>query len=224
MHREQVIDLLSVGAPSYRELAGSRRYRHGMHADVRGEPLGRYVLCEQVPCGPGEACFVAAFRGSQFDAFVFLRRFPAAWLDDTAMAALKTRALLTHRGIEQVHEVGRFEGHGFAVSDLVEGLALEGLDAVLQRRGERLPWPLALAIFHDAYGRIAACRAAGVLHSEVTPARLRLSLDGVLQLCGYLPEEPRPAWGRTLCEVAGASMAATSATCGSSSRRTALDA
>ena len=199
-------DLLSLGAPSYRELASHRRYRQGTNAEVHGESWGRYTLCERIPCGPGDECFAASHGGSQFVVFVFLRRFPAAWLDDAWLDGLKARALLTRRGIEQVHEVARHEQHGFVVTDLIEGLALDRLDDILCRRGERLPWPVALAIFHDAYERISYCRAAGVLRSEVTPARLRLSLDGMLQLCGTLPEESAPVWGRALCEVARASL------------------
>ncbi|HWU89766.1 MAG TPA: hypothetical protein VN253_21030, partial [Kofleriaceae bacterium] len=120
-------DLLSLGAPSYEELAARQLRRPGAD-DLLDERCGRYRLCEQVPCGPGDECFVAVLEGpSGFERHVFLRRFPAARLDETLITAVKARAEVLHRGVEQVYELGRSGPWGFLVGELIEGLGLDQL-------------------------------------------------------------------------------------------------
>jgi hypothetical protein len=150
-----------------------------------------------------DECFVAIQVGlAGFVKPVFLRRFPRERLDGPWIATLKARGAIAHRGIEEVYDVGRDGRHGFVVSQLVEGLGLDHLGAALDRRAERLPWPTALALFYDAYERLSHLREAGLIHGGVTPARLRLSLTGILYLCHGLPEVGEAAWGRALCDVA----------------------
>lgn len=194
-------DLISLGAPSYEELA-AHQHRRLDHDDELDEQCGTYRLRARVPAGPGDECFVAVHQGlGGFTRYVFLRRFPRARLDDALVAAVGRRADINHRGVEQLYELGQHGPHGFLVSELVEGLGLDHLDDALRRRGERLPWPVALALFHDACERVTHLHAAGVIHGDVTPARLRLSLTGNLYLCHGLPAAV-PSWGRALCDVA----------------------
>jgi hypothetical protein len=197
-----VTDLLSLGAPSYEELA-VRQLRRASSDALLDEEVGAYALREQLPSGPDDECFVAIQRGvAGFVRPVFLRRFPAARLDEALIAAMKARAGILHRGVEQIYELGRDRAWGFIVSELIEGLGVDRLDDALQRRGERLPWPIALAMFHDACERITHLRDAGIVHGEVTPARLRLSLNGIIYLCHGVPGARPASWGRALCDVA----------------------
>lgn len=195
-------DLIPLGAPSYEELA-AHQHRRLDHDDDLDERCGSYQLRARVPAGPDDECFVAVQQGmADFTRYVFLRRFPRARLDAAVVAAVRRRAEINHHGVEQLYELGEQGRHGFLASELVEGLGLDQLDDALRRRGERLPWAVALAMFHDACERITHLHAAGVVHGGVTPARLRLSLTGNLFLCHGLPSAVEPAWGRALCDVA----------------------
>jgi tRNA A-37 threonylcarbamoyl transferase component Bud32 len=197
-----VSDLLSLGAPSYEELA-ARQLRRLDRDDEPGERWGRYRLRAPIPAGPGDECFVAVQDGLVcIEKLSFLRRFPRARLDGALVAAVRRRAEVNHRGVEQLYDLGELGRHGYLVSELVQGLGVDHLDEALRRRGERLPWPVALAMFHDACERVSHLHAAGVIHGDVTPARLRLSLTGILYLCYGLPAAAEPSWGRALCDVA----------------------
>ncbi len=195
-------DLLAQHPPSYVDLA-AYEVRRGLYDRQAGEPWGRYLLLARIPAGPGDECFVATpDSATGFMQPVFLRRFPRARLDDAWIAGFKRRALINHLGIEQVFELGRHEQHGFVVGQLVEGAGLDHFDAALRQRGERLPWRVALAILHDALERLAHLHEVGVVHDDVTPARLRLALAGGLYLCHGLPEATEPAWAHAVCELA----------------------
>lgn len=195
-------DLLPLGAPSYEELAAHQPRRLGEGDDL-GERCSGYRLCGRLPAGPGDECFVAVRDGpAGFTRLVFLRRFPHALLREPLIAAVKRRAEVNHHGVEQLYELGREGQHGYLVSELVEGLGVDELDAALAARGARLPWPVALAIFHDAAERITHLRDAELIPAGVTPARLRLSLTGSLYLCHGPPEAESPALARALCDVA----------------------
>jgi len=198
----EVSDLLPLGAPGQRELEASqlRRLDPSEAHDVRGQ-LGRYQLHRRIPAGPDEECFVGVFKGSQLNQFVFLRRFARARLDQTLIDAYKRRAMITHDGIEQILELQWPDSACYAVSELVQGLGLDHLDASLRLHRDRVPWTAALAMLHDACDRITHLRGAGILHGDTTPARLRLSLSGRLYLCHGLPATADSTWARVLCDV-----------------------
>jgi hypothetical protein len=196
-------DLLPLGAPSYEELA-ARQHQHRRlgHDDELDEQCGAYRLRARIPAGPGDECFVAVRDGlAGFTRLVFLRRFPRDRLGSALTAAVQRRAEINHHGVEQLFELGAHGRYGYLVSELVEGLGVDHLEDALRARGERLPWPIALALFHDACERVTHLYAAGVVPGDVTPARLRLGLTGSLYLCHGLPAA-EPAWGRALCDVA----------------------
>jgi len=193
---------MRLGAPGYEELA-AHQLRRLDHDDELDERCGTYRLRARIPAGPGDECFVAMHEGlAGFTRLVFLRRFPRELLDDAVVGAIRRRAAINHRGVEQLYDVGAHGAHGFLVTELIEGIGVDHLAAVLHRRGAPLPWPVALAMFHDACERVSHLHEAGIVHGDVTAARLRLSLTGTLYLCHGLPVTPDPTWGRALCDVA----------------------
>jgi hypothetical protein len=157
--------------------------------DIIDKPRhGRYVLCERVPCGGDDECYIATMEGVEgYQHSLFLRRFPAERLDEVRIERLKRIAMIHNAGFEQIFELGWQAGHPFVVSGRVEGIGLDQLDARLVARGQRLPWVVALALLFDATDRISQLRAAGALHGGVTPARLRLADTGTLVLCHGVP-------------------------------------
>lgn len=195
-------DLLSLAAPSYEEIAARQLRRLApSDYDQLEELFGRHRLHTRIPAGPGDECFVGLVGGAQFHQFVFVRRLPGR-LSDALIEALKRRALITHNGIEQIFEVTWFDDHSYLVSELIQGVGLDHLEAALRRRRERLSWTAALAMLHDACACISHLRAAGIVHGDVTPARLRLSIAGRLYVCHGVPSLVEPAWVRVLCDVA----------------------
>lgn len=192
-------DLLERGAP-----ADLRRRGRGAGEGPLAIPIRDYVLRQQVPStnDHGGECFHAIRQGSQFNASVFARRFPAAHLTPALMEALKRRALVAWHAAEAIHELARHGGHVLVTSDLIEGLSLAELRAVLDARGARLPWPVALALASDACDRMGELRKADVPLPAVTPARLRLSLRGRLLACTSAPEiDDATPWHRRLAGV-----------------------
>lgn len=150
--------------------------------------LGRYFLCERVPCGGDDECYIATPGGfDSYEPYVFLRRFPVERLDDPMRERLKRIASVHRRGFEQVYELGRDAGHAFVATELIAGVRLDQFDARLVAHGQRLPWKIALALLFDATDRLGLLRAAGALHGGVTAARLRLADTGKLYLCNGVP-------------------------------------
>jgi hypothetical protein len=193
---------MRLGAPSYEELA-AHQLRRLDHDDELEERCGKYRLRARIPAGSGDECFVAMHEGiAGFTRLVFLRRFSRERMDDVLVGAIRRRAAINHRGVEQLYDVGVHGAHGFLVAELIEGVGIDQLEAAVKRRGEPLPWPVALAMFHDACERVSHLYEAGIVHGDVTAARLRLSLTGTLYLCHGLPVTPEPGWGRALCDVA----------------------
>ena len=196
-------DLLSLAAPSYEELA-ARRLRPPDFNDHDGieDRFGRYRLHTRIPAGPGDECFVGLVGDVRYYQFVFVRRLPGERLGAAQSDALKRRAMITRSGIEQIFELAGFDDHSYLVTELIQGVGLDHLDAALRQRRERLSWTAALAMLHDACECISHLRAAGIIHGDVTPARLRLSITGRLTVCYGVPSVVEPAWARVLCDVA----------------------
>jgi hypothetical protein len=157
----------------------------------------RYRLRARISAGPDDECFVAALA---YHGLVFIRRFPGACFSEL-LAPIKRLGQLHREGVEIVFELSKHGDHGYVVTELVEGLDLDELDDALRRRGERLPWRLALAMLHDAWSRATYLQAAGALQGNITPARLRLGLAGRLYLCHGMPATTQPAWRRVVCDV-----------------------
>jgi hypothetical protein len=183
------------------ERPGPSRPRYELTDQPR---FGRYVLCERVPCGNDDECHVATLDEATggYQPALFLRRFPAQRPDKPLLERIRRVAVLTSRGLEQIFELGRIDGRVFVVSELIEGVGLDQLDARLVARGQRLPWDVALALLFDATDRIGQLRAAGALHGGVTPARLRLRVadTGTLVLCHGMPAA-EATWPQVLFAV-----------------------
>jgi hypothetical protein len=149
---------------------------------------GRYFLCERVPCGDDDECYIVTHSELHgYQPHLFLRRFPTEGLDERLIEWFRRIARANGSGLEQVFEIGHEAGHTVMVTGLIEGVGLDQLDAQLVACGQRLPWEVALALLFDATDRIGRLRAAGALHGGVTPARLRFAYTGTLYLCHGAP-------------------------------------
>jgi hypothetical protein len=126
----------------------------------------------------------------------FLRTFPRALLTESAISRLRSLAHVNLPGIEQVFNIGvepGEDGEAYVESDCCDGASLADLAAALHRIQRPLPWPLALAIFHEAYTTLRRLHEkTGVIHGGVRPTLVRLSLGGTLCLCWGLSLQTPP--------------------------------
>jgi hypothetical protein len=185
------LDLLAPFAPTYEELHELRQDWNRYYGQEQEVPIlaNRYKLVQQVPCGEGEECFVSVPHGlAGFVKPCFVRRFPVERLQPALIDAVRARGALTERGLEQIYDLGKERDRGFLVTEYVEGAGIDRLDRALHEQGRALSWPVALALLLDAGQRLDALHAAGLLHDDLTPARVRLSLRGMVYLCHGLPE------------------------------------
>ena len=192
------MDLLAIGAPDYDDLAPPTP-RIVQHEHLR---WGKFYICEALPCGPGDECFAVSRAGlAGFEKLSFLRRFPKGELAVPLIANVRLHAFARARGIEQILELATHEDHAYIESEYVGGISVDRMISALRARRQQLPWPIALAMFFDAYTRVSQLRDIGILHGDLTPSRLRMSWRGLLYICHGLPRT-RGTWPRMLCDAA----------------------
>ena len=187
-------DIVSLGKPSRFELPSRQPWPLAI-------TFGRYDLLVRIPSGPDDECYWSRIRGpAGFEKVVFVRRFAEERLDDDTIEAIKRQAIVSTSGVSQVFELGRQDGWGFVVGDIVVGASI----AALLRAGRRVPWLVALAIVFDTCRRLVSVYERYREHDidlALTPARIVLSTTGVVTLCMGIPAPRRAAWHRTLCDV-----------------------
>jgi len=187
-------DIVSLGKPSRFELPSRQPWPLAI-------TFGRYDLLVRIPSGPDDECYWSRIRGpAGFEKVVFVRRFAEERLDDDTIEAIKRQAIVSTSGVSQVFELGRQDGWGFVVGDIVVGASI----AALLRAGRRVPWLVALAIVFDTCRRLVSVYERYREHDidlALTPARIVLSTTGVVTLCMGIPAPRRATWHRTLCDV-----------------------
>ncbi len=162
--------------------------------------FGRYTLLE--PLGRGGMAQVWRARvegGSGFARDVVIKRMLASGQhadgDLVAMFAreAKVLSLLRHANIIQVLDYGDVEGEPFLAMEYVEGLDLSRLLSRSVQRGERLSPGIAAYVaremaralkhVHEAVGEDG--ELLGLVHRDVSPSNVLVSLDGSVKLLDF---------------------------------------
>lgn len=110
----------------------------------------------------------------------------------TRVGALDAEAIDELRGAARVHHpvvVAPFDlvegpGGGYVVSPWVEGLDLSAWRESHERRGEPIPWPLAVHVASEVLVGLAAAHADGLCHPALRPSRVRVDGGGAVHLLG----------------------------------------
>ena len=105
----------------------------------------------------------------------------------------KLAARLSHANIVQVFDLGREQGHLFIAMEYVEGMDLNALLRRCSQTKTALPIGFALRILSDTlkgldYAHRAkddAGRPLGVVHRDVSPSNVLISLEGEVKLCDF---------------------------------------
>lgn len=93
----------------------------------------------------------------------------------------RSMAMLNDPHIIQIYSIGQQNGQPFFVMEYVDGASLSDLIA----RDGRLQIPDAMRIVHQTAQGLAAAHARGVIHRDVKPANLMISLRGQVKIADF---------------------------------------
>jgi serine/threonine-protein kinase len=144
---------------------------------------GRYRLTESL--GSGGMATVWRAHDEVLDRAVAVKTLAeGSWSDASAVARFTQEALtvagLDHPNIVTLFDAGVDEGVPFLVMELVEGTDLGSLLG----RGP-LPIALAVSIADQVCAALEAAHRAGVVHRDVKPANLLLTMDGTVKVVDF---------------------------------------
>ena len=148
--------------------------------------VGRYVLVEEI--GRGSMGTVYRATDPLIDRTVALKTVQLARLDDGSLEPrmrflreAKAAGRLNHPGIVAVYDVGELEDAAFIVMEFVEGRSVK---QVLEG-GAEVPLATAAEIVVQAAEALGAAHRNGVIHRDVKPGNLMLTLDGRVKVTDF---------------------------------------
>ncbi|HWB73572.1 MAG TPA: serine/threonine-protein kinase, partial [Nannocystaceae bacterium] len=153
----------------------------GDEAPARGGAIGRYLVLERL--GEGGMGVVLLAYDPELDRKVAIKLLRAATTRDPEQASQRLKreaqamARLSHRNVVGVFDVGVHEGHVFVAMEYVAGDTLAGWLAKAPRRCEEI-----VAVFVDVARGLQAAHAAGIVHRDVKPTNVLISLQGELRV------------------------------------------
>ncbi|MBK9264228.1 MAG: serine/threonine protein kinase [Polyangiaceae bacterium] len=153
-----------------------------LHPSVRELPgrIHEYQLVERIGQGAMGSIFLA--RDTLLERDVALKLLTPGELvgDARALFLREARALarVSDPHVVMVHRVGEFEGQAYLVTELIHGRSLEEL-------AKPIPWSKALAFGIGIARGLAAAHRKNVLHRDVKPSNVMVSLDGDVKVVDF---------------------------------------
>ncbi len=162
-------------------------------------PFGKYVLLRPLATGGMAEVFLAQMRGhASFDkacvvkrvlpGHVANKRFMEMFLDEACVIAR-----LSHPNVVQVFDMGQVDNDFFMAMEYVPGADMQIVLEALPEAERRVPVPVACRIIAQvAEGLDHAHRAVdgagaglGIVHRDVSPSNIIVSVDGVAKICDF---------------------------------------
>jgi len=162
-------------------------------------PFGRYQLVERLAVGGMAEIFVATVAGEAgFAKQVVIKRllphlareptYNAMFIDEA-----KLTARLVHPKIAQTYELGRVDDLLFIAMEYVQGIDVLAMLRECAHRAQRVPAEIAVWITHEVLDaldfahnlRDAAGRPLGVVHRDISPSNVLLSVRGDVKLVDF---------------------------------------
>lgn len=135
-----------------------------------GPRVGRFVVVEGGD--DDELADVVMAEDPELGRRVALRLLPIEDEPGDGVRAARAMAGVVHPNVVTIYEVGQAEGRAFIAMERVEGEPLTAWLATPRR------WRDVLAVFVAAGRGLEAAHRAGVIHGDVTAARVQLGRDG----------------------------------------------
>jgi len=168
-------------------------------ASAVGTLFGQYELMEVISTGGMAEVFKARMKGVEgFQKIVAIKRilphltendeFVTMFIDEAKLAAQ-----LQHPNIIHIYDLGKIERSYYIAMEYIDGRDLRTLLRGLEEKHQRLPLGLSLYIA----SRLAAAldyahrkrdfqgRAMALVHRDVSPQNVLISLDGDIKLCDF---------------------------------------
>ncbi len=164
-----------------------------------GALFGQYELMEVISTGGMAEVFKARMKGVEgFQKIVAIKRilphltendeFVTMFIDEAKLAAQ-----LQHPNIIHIYDLGKIERSYYIAMEYIDGKDLRSLLRMLEEKNQRLPLGLSLYIA----SRLAAAldyahrkrdfqgKAMALVHRDVSPQNVLISLDGDIKLCDF---------------------------------------
>ena len=158
--------------------------------------IGNYEIVRKLAVGGMAEIFLARQRSiGGFRRNVVLKRILPEFAEDPAFVAAflneaKLTAQLSHANLVQVFDFGQADGSYFLTMEYIKGFDLE---AILRVSPRGLPLPVVLSVGRDAAAGLHHAHEAqdpdgvalGIIHRDISPANLLVSLEGVVKVVDF---------------------------------------
>ncbi len=168
-------------------------------AQAAGVQFGQYTLLDRIAVGGMAEVWKARMRGVEgFQKTVAIKKILPYMMDNADFVNMfideaKLAAQLGHPNIVHIYDLGKIGANFYIAMEYVEGKDLRSLLNAGRQRG--LPLPLGLALLIAV--RLASAldyahrkrdfdgREMGLVHRDVSPQNVLISLDGDVKLCDF---------------------------------------
>jgi serine/threonine protein kinase len=161
--------------------------------------FGKYLLLERINVGGMAEIFLARSRGVHgFKRILAIKKILPTMAEDEEFIAMfvdeaRIAAELSHAGIVQIFELGKFEDDYYIAMEFVHGKDMRFIQERLAR--ERIPIPVALASWvilkicealdYAHTKRDPSGRPLGIIHRDVSPQNVIISYEGEVKICDF---------------------------------------
>jgi serine/threonine-protein kinase len=166
---------------------------------VKHGRIGRYELLHKIAAGGMAEIFLARQwgQGGFFRDVVIKRLFPHYAEHERALRMFQDEARLlselAHPNIPQVYDLGYADGYWYLAMEHVRGVSLADLCRAAAKANKPMPLAVAIGIVHQVSMALHHAhekhdregRALRIVHRDVTPHNIMLSLDAVVKVLDF---------------------------------------